>query len=699
MVDQIENTSILSNCYLWSEISPCEHISSLIPNPLFSNQNYSNLMLSSLNSRLQSFRNQDYPLVSNVRNSNCFINSRPIHFTRNKIENSNDSSDVNIIDISKSNTKSIYIQNLNYPSNNMTSLFLNNIQLKWAALNNQSSFNSNFSNRDGCIFALEFDDNAEHMAASNHMNTIEIWDIRNKRIKKILTHHQEIVTGIEYFPGDKEFMMTCSLDKTIRIWKNYNLLRTFDDHSDWIRSIGISKSKSFFLSGCISSMVKHWDLNTGKVNLSIVNLNENDDALNTVNSLRFMNSNDNIFITGLRDGFIKMIDTRDRKLVVQNFRAHVSKLNSIKFNRTDRYILSCGRDSLGLLWDTRNLPFNKLSFLSSGDCNNTVTTKNSTVGVDVKENQFKAVSKFDSHICNGYNIECSFYAREECVITGSEDYGIYIYNISDGRLMKRYTTNTKCINLVKPLPEKSSKFGFAFTSLEDVSLYLCDTSIASDINTYRLRNNTKNLKVNDSNEASRKANFLGLENNIQEDESERVQREIREMMNKFLEELMKENGDQILKIIHSNNMVYSNDLNFERILDLIKSQNTPEALELHSKLNRKFHSKIVEMHRQLFLKKSSKEPQHNKPNHGKETTTEGKNENKNKIEIKCLYCQDYETFLQYAAKTPGNQSNNEFKQIDNSSEEMTLKSHHSKSISDQMKLPNKIGLKILREVE
>ena len=275
----------------------------------------------------------------------------------------------------------------------------------------------NSLNRDGCIFTLSLDETGQILASSNHIHNIEIWDIKERKIKKVLNDHKEIVTGIEFFnkdnyskndfyyknkinlkdlkylnknneefflskhnqesinnlsnlenyeilnkndnqkfDSDNLYMMSCSLDKTIKLWKDFNCIHTFLDHNDWVRCLSISNDNKYFLSGCVSSIIKYWDLYSQKVLFSFNNTNNNSDLLNTVNSLNFMSNNSNIFMSGLRNGAVKIFDVRNPTNLVTEFKAHKFKLNSVKFNKDDKFILSSGRDSLVRLWDFRKLP-------------------------------------------------------------------------------------------------------------------------------------------------------------------------------------------------------------------------------------------------------------------------------------------------------------------------------------------------------
>jgi WD40 repeat protein len=264
--------------------------------------------------------------------------------------------------IENDGTINLFNYKMNYNSRNeikssIDSYFIKNLSLDWVALNNPQNLSLSAINRDGCLFTIAFNENGSLMASSNHNHQIEIWDFEQKKVKKVIKDHKEIVTCIDYLHGDTNQFMSCSLDKTIKLWKDNECIHTFLDHSDWVRSISLSKDNSKFLSGCVSSIIKLWDMNTFQVIDTISNSNSDPELLNTVNSLSFMNENPNIFLCGLRNGTVKLFDTRMTQNIVQcEFKAHKNKLNSIKFNKHDRYLISSGRDSLTRLWDFRRLP-------------------------------------------------------------------------------------------------------------------------------------------------------------------------------------------------------------------------------------------------------------------------------------------------------------------------------------------------------
>ena len=462
--------------------------------------------------------------------------------------------------------KSFSYYGYNQSKNIFDSLLMKNISLDWTILNNPQNFPLNSMNKDGCIFAMNFNDTGNLMASTNHHHTIEIWDMKSKKLKKIMSSHNEIVTGVEFFHGkeDNEYLLSCSLDKTIKLWRNLNNIHTFLEHSDWVRCISVRDDNVQFLSGCVSSVVKLWDLPTQRVIGSITNQTSDSASLTTVNSLSFMKTNPNLFIVGLRNGDVKICDSRIQNQnnnfiknvgIVQTFEAHQKKLNTVKLSKNDKYILTAGRDSLLRLWDLRKLP---------------------------KENEKPDnyyINEFNKHKCAGYNIECNYYMNEKYAMTGSEDGNIYIYDIYNNNKYYKIKTRLKCINLIKQVP---NTYNFAYTGLEDISIFIWNAH--KNISKYyeKYCHNFSDKKEEDDLDDSEteKEDIREVDSNFQ-------------MYNKLVEEVMTECGDSILKLFHSNNLTY-NGINLEKLNEIIRNSEDEKTKAMLKSITDKFIKKLSE---------------------------------------------------------------------------------------------------------
>ena len=77
--------------------------------------------------------------------------------------------------------------------------------------------------------------------------------------------------------------------------------------------------------------------------------------MNTINSLAFAHGSEKVFVSGTRDGCVRIFDTRCVERPTLSFKAHTQKLNSAAFNSLNTALLTSARDSLIRLWDVRKL--------------------------------------------------------------------------------------------------------------------------------------------------------------------------------------------------------------------------------------------------------------------------------------------------------------------------------------------------------
>ena len=404
----------------------------------------------------------------------------------------------------------------------------------------------------------------------------------HKKIEKVITDHQQIVTEVTFFHNNSNRFLSCSLDKTIKLFNSYKCIHTFTEHSDWVRCVNISDSNNFFLSGCVSSVVKLWDLQSRQVISSLYNSEHSSESLLTVNSLQFFRNNDYNFLIGLRDGSVKLCDSRTKKIEVNSqFRAHSTKLNSVKLNKANTYLLSSGRDSTLKIWDMRMLPSS----------------------MNASENKY--VREYKGHKCNGYNVVSNFYNKEKYLVTGSEDLVIYFYDTETGEVVHKIKTNQKCVVLVHPVPQSQA---IAFTGLEDVSIFIWDVR--------------GGIQRGIEREAKK-------EEKEKEDNNDDKDNEYFVMCYKIVEEIMNECSDVIFKIFHQNNVPFSKDINFGNLLEIVQRNNSPESQMILKLLNEKIYKSLTD---NLFKASFGNDNQITKNTKCKEKTKEKINE------VKCTKC-------------------------------------------------------------
>lgn len=334
-------------------------------------------------------------------------------------------------------------------------------------------------------------------------------------------------------------IFTGSLDRTIRLWKDNKEIVKLEKHSDWIRCLNLSTDNKRLLSGCVSSFVYGWDVETSQV-LFQINNKKDQSFLNSINSVSFMNGSNDIFASASRDGYVKIYDTRQSLNPFMNFLAHgtsskPSKMNSVEFNKNNSVLVSSGRDSTVRLWDMRTL----------GDC----SPSNEEDYLKFKEKS--VVVSLNQHQCLNYNLNCSYFNHEKNIITGSEDKKVYIYDSYDGKLLKTLDGHTSVVHLVSVQDESIEPFRVVTSSIDSGLVHFWKPT-----------------------QVEQKLNLRDEE----EDDPLALQSRL------FIQKLVEKYGDQMLETFHQNNLTLNsgNMDNFLRTLLQTMAQNgdNPELRSL-----------------------------------------------------------------------------------------------------------------------
>ncbi|KAG2374516.1 hypothetical protein C9374_010800 [Naegleria lovaniensis] len=398
------------------------------------------------------------------------------------------------------------------------------------------AFKTGASGGEDCCFCLTTN-HRNIIATSNGRANLLLFNYDGVKTKEFASHHKEIITQIHFVqnhrateqqqqssekvvqqssakghPIDHEMFYTSSLDKTIKVWHGENNIQTLKDHKDWIRCLNTNCDSTTLYSGCISGFIYGWDINRNH-QVSFQIQNDPKDALgglNTINSLLTLHRSPHIVYSASRDGCLRMYDTRSLvfnsntgvNTVKPKFKikAHNGKMNQLQITNDDLYLLSSGRDSTMRLFDVRKLPSTTLNEVSSLD-------------------PF-VVQTYSQHECKSYNVSSCFFKEEKYVLTGSEDNKIYIYDTWSGKLVRTLSGHEGVIHLLMNLDD----YRIISNSIESSRLFfwaptLEKTDILSQLE----------KEVDDS-----------LERNI-------------------LERVMRQHGDQILNLYHTNSLHNENE--------------------------------------------------------------------------------------------------------------------------------------------
>lgn len=230
---------------------------------------------------------------------------------------------------------------------------------------------------------------------------------------------------------DSHWFFSSSLDKTIKLWKGTKAIATLTEHHDWIRCLSINCCNRMLVSGCVSSVITGWDITTLRPTFRLPEAHcPRSYVLNAINSLEFSHEQENVFVSGARDGLMKLWDARCiHKGATLVRKVHASKVNCIKYSQDDRYLLSGGRDNSTRLWDVRSL---------HPDAN--------------------PIRQYDKHLCANYNVSSAFLCNDQFVLSGSEDGKVYLYDTKTAEVLCTMNGHSTVAHLVLPHPTQPLTF-------------------------------------------------------------------------------------------------------------------------------------------------------------------------------------------------------------------------------------------------
>ena len=172
-----------------------------------------------------------------------------------------------------------------------------------------------------------------------------------------LKGHMDAVSSVGY-SLDGTHIVSCSLDKTIRIWDartGEEVMHPLKIHTDAVTPVHLSASvTSVHFSPDGTHIVSHswdhaiqiWDLRTGE---QVLNLKGH---TLTVNSVHFSPDGTHI-VSGSSDKTIRIWNARTGQEVIRPLKGHTDDVVSVRFSPNGTHIVSGSGDNTIRVWDVR----------------------------------------------------------------------------------------------------------------------------------------------------------------------------------------------------------------------------------------------------------------------------------------------------------------------------------------------------------
>jgi WD40 repeat protein len=176
-----------------------------------------------------------------------------------------------------------------------------------------------------------------------------VWDLSSGECIKTLYGHEYAINCLE-ITHDGKFLVSASMDKTIKIWnlQNYSCIKPIEGHVGPVVSMKITPDMKFIVSGGggkYDNTVRIWDIYKSKLPSEEFGIHRN------INHIAF-NSTAYFVVNSCR----KVIQLRDPETGSINFKltGHKAHIKQLWVNPEGTRIISASLDKTVRIWDTKS---------------------------------------------------------------------------------------------------------------------------------------------------------------------------------------------------------------------------------------------------------------------------------------------------------------------------------------------------------
>ena len=138
-----------------------------------------------------------------------------------------------------------------------------------------------------------------------------------------------------------DILVSGSLDKTIKIWKNYQVVYTLNGHSDFVWTL-VGLSNDLLASGSNDNTIKIWNITNGKLIKTF----------NSKNQIMCLNVKDDTIISGTINGTINFWSI-SKESIQKTIDGHTNAVTSLIIINNNKLVTSSG-DTTIKIWNFTN---------------------------------------------------------------------------------------------------------------------------------------------------------------------------------------------------------------------------------------------------------------------------------------------------------------------------------------------------------
>ena len=283
--------------------------------------------------------------------------------------------------------------------------------------------------------------------------------------------HGNKVSAIKWFPKSAHLLLSCSVDKTIKIWEVYNerrCLRSYMGHKEAVRDISFNNDGTQFLSCGYDKYIKIWDTETGECLSRFTNGK-------TPYCVKFNPKEDkqHLIVAGTSNKKIICWDTRTGE-IAQQYDRHLGSVNTITFIDENRSFVSTSDDKSLRAWEW-DIPVD-FKYIADPSMHSmpavTLSPNNKWLACQSMDNKIALFSvsdrlryikkkTFTGHMVAGYACGLDFSPDLSYLVSGDADGKVYIWDWKTNKLCLKWKAHDDvCIDVLWH-PHEASKVATA----------------------------------------------------------------------------------------------------------------------------------------------------------------------------------------------------------------------------------------------